>query len=271
MRAPVHGVSMDLDLTGKHALVCGASQGIGRAAAHELALLGADVTLLARRAGVLAQVRDALPVVHDAQRHALIAVDAGDTATLRAKAEALVAGHPVHVLVNNGGGPPPGLLQDAGEEALLLAYRQHVLAAQTLVGAVVPGMRRAGYGRIVNIVSTTVREPIANLGVSNVTRGAMASWAKTLANELAPLGITVNNVLPGSTDTPRIAQIAATRAEARGVPVEAMRTEMEAEIPMGRFGLPGEIAAAVAFLASPAAAYITGTSLPVDGGRIRAI
>lgn len=262
---------MDLDLTGKHALVCGASQGIGLASAIELAKLGADVTLLARRADILEQLAEQLPRMHFAQRFAWIMADASVTETLRAKVEALVSEHPVHILINNSGGPPPGTVRGASEEAFLAAYRAHLLANQTLAEAVVPGMQKDGYGRIVNIISTSVKEPIAGIGVSNVTRGAVASWAKTLARELAPHGITVNNVLPGSTHTPRIEQIIAARSQKTGDSTAAVTADMEAEIPMGRFADPSETAAAVAFLASPAASYITGINLPVDGGRTRSL
>jgi 3-oxoacyl-[acyl-carrier protein] reductase len=262
---------MDLDLTGKHALVCGSSQGIGLASAVELASLGADMTLLARRAEKLEELAGQLPRTHYAQQHGWIAVDAVDTAALRAKVDALVAERVVHVLVNNSGGPPPGTVRGADESAFLAAYRAHLLANQTLAEAVIPGMIAAGYGRIVNIISTSVKEPIPGIGVSNVTRGAVASWAKTLARELAPHGITVNNVLPGSTRTPRIEQIIAARAMKTGDSEDSLASEMEAEVPMGRFADPSEIAAAVAFLASPAASYITGINVPVDGGRTRSL
>ncbi|HXD36692.1 MAG TPA: SDR family oxidoreductase [Rhodanobacter sp.] len=262
---------MQLDLSGRHALVCGASQGIGRACAMELALLGASVTALARRADVLASVVDDLPRTHAAQRHDFLVADAGDTETLRARAEALVAATPVHILVNNSGGPPPGGILDATAAEFLDAWRKHLLANHTLAQVVIPGMRAAGWGRIVNIISTSVKEPIAGIGVSNTTRGAVASWAKTLAGELAPLGITVNNVLPGSTHTPRIEQIVAARAQKSGRDEQQVAREMASEIPMGRFADPAETAAAVAFLASPAASYITGVSLPVDGGRMRSL
>jgi 3-oxoacyl-[acyl-carrier protein] reductase len=159
----------------------------------------------------------------------------------------------------------------AAVDAFLDAYRKHLLANHVLADAVIPGMRAAGYGRIVNIISTSVKEPIAGLGVSNTTRWAVASWAKTLATELAPCGITVNNVLPGSTRTPRIEQIVATRAQKTGASVEDTQRAMESEVPMRRFADPSEIAAAVAFLASPAAGYITGINLPVDGGRTRSL
>lgn len=262
---------MDLALDGRHALVCGASQGIGRACAMELAQLGANVTLLARREEVLRGFADELPRTHAAQKHGFISADSGDTYALRAQVEALVASAPVHVLVNNSGGPQPGPVLGAAVEAFLDAYRKHLLANHVLAEVVIPGMRASGYGRIVNIISTSVKEPIAGLGVSNTTRWAVASWAKTLATELAPFGITVNNVLPGSTRTPRIEQIVATRAEKSGTSVEDTQRAMEAEVPMRRFADPSEIAAAVAFLASPAAGYITGINLPVDGGRTRSL
>lgn len=262
---------MDLDLGGRHALVCGASQGIGRACAMELAQLGANVTLLARREEVLRAFAGELPRTHAAQKHGFISVDSGDTERLRGQVEALVAGAPVQILVNNSGGPPPGPVLGATLDAFLDAYRKHLLANHVLADVAIPGMRAAGYGRIVNIISTSVKEPIAGLGVSNTTRWAVASWAKTLASELAPFGITVNNVLPGSTRTPRIEQIVATRARKTGASVEDTQHAMEAEVPMRRFADPSEIAAAVAFLASPAAGYISGINLPVDGGRTRSL
>lgn len=262
---------MQLDLGGRHALVCGASQGIGRACAIELALLGADVTVLARRAEVLAELVDSLPRTRDTQRHDRLVADAGDIDSLRQRVEALVAAAPVHILINNSGGPPPGSILDATPAQFLDAFGKHLLANHTLAQVVIPGMRDAGWGRIVNIISTSVKEPIPGIGVSNSTRGAVASWAKTLAGELAPLGITVNNVLPGSTHTPRIEQIVRVRAQKSGRSEVEVAREMAAEIPMGRFADPAETAAAVAFLASPAASYITGTSLPVDGGRMRSL
>ena len=262
---------MHLDLTGKHALVCGGSQGIGRACAIELAALGADVTLLARRADVLQQVAGELPRIHPAQTHGFIVADSDDTGGLRAKAQALVAARPVHILVNNSGGPAPGPVHGAQADAFVDAYRRHLLANHVLAESVIPGMRQAGYGRIVNIISTSVKEPIAGLGVSNTTRWAVASWAKTLATELAESGITVNNVLPGSTRTPRIEHIIRTNAEKSGRTPDQVRADMTATIPMRRFADPAEVAAAVAFLASPAAGYITGINVPVDGGRTRSL
>lgn len=262
---------MDLNLAGRHALVCGGSQGIGRACAIELAQLGAAVTVLARHPEALQAVVDALPRVHAEQVHGFVAADSGDTAGLRAAVEKLVAMRPVHILVNNSGGPPAGPAHGATVEAFLDAYRKHLVANHVLAETLIPGMQAAGYGRIVNIISTSVKEPIAGLGVSNTTRWAVASWAKTLSRELAPFGITVNNVLPGYTHTARIEQLIAKRAQASGGSAAAAQRAMEADVPAQRFAEPGEIAAAVAFLASPAAAYITGINLPVDGGRTRSL
>ena len=261
---------MDLKLDGRHALVCGASEGIGRATAHELALLGADVTVLARRGEVLREVADALPR-RDGQQHGWIAADVSQSDALHAQAQALAAGRPVHILVNNTGGPPGGPAHSAAASAYLDAFQRHLLANQLLVQAVSPGMRSDAWGRIVNVISTSVREPIPNLGVSNTVRGAVAGWAKTLSRELAPHGITVNNVLPGYTETGRIAQILKDRAAASGQSEEAVAEGMRKTVPAGRFARPAEVAAAIAFLCTPAAAYINGVSLAVDGGRMQSI
>ncbi|MFN7551538.1 MAG: SDR family oxidoreductase [Pseudomonadota bacterium] len=261
---------MDLDLSGRHALVCGASQGIGRAAAIELALLGADVTVLARRADVVRALAAELPRPREHQSHAWMAADLTEPGAA-AQVRALATQRPVQVLVNNSGGPPPGTAADAGAEDFLAAFRQHLLGGHALLQAVLPGMKAAHWGRVVNVISTSVKEPIPGIGVSNTIRGAVASWAKTLAHELGPHGITVNNVLPGSTETPRIAQIVAARARAGGRNEDMVRAEMRSHIPVGRFAHPSEVAAAIAFLASPAAAYVNGINLPVDGGRTQSL
>jgi len=261
---------MTLPLDGRHALVCGASEGIGRAAAMALAELGASVTLLARRQEQLDQALAALPRPAG-QSHGSVSADVSDSDALRAKIDALVADRPVDILVNNSAGPPGGPAHAAEAEQYLAVFRQHLIANQILVQATLPGMKSGNWGRIVNIISTSVKEPIANLGVSNTIRGAVATWAKTLAGELGPFGITVNNVLPGYTRTKRLEQIIAERAAASGTPEAEIARAMLATVPAGRFAEPEDLAAAVAFLCSPQAGYINGINLPVDGGRTRSL
>ncbi len=261
---------MQLDLTGKHALVCGASEGIGRATAQELAQLGATVTVLARRETALRDVLTQLPTPQG-QQHGLLAADLGHAETLHAQVAALCARQPVHILINNTGGPPGGPAHAASLDAYLEAFRQHLLANQTLVQAVLPGMRAARWGRIVNVISTSVYEPIPNLGVSNTIRGAVAGWAKTLSRELGADGITVNNLLPGYTRTRRLEQILSDRSAATGKSQDEVAQAMLATVPVGRFAEAEEPASVIAFLCTPAAAYINGQSLAVDGGRMQSI
>lgn len=257
---------MNLDLTNKNALVGGGSKGIGKAVAIELALLGANVTLLARNEETLqAAVKD-LDTSKGQQHHA-VAIDMGHTDMLKILAETLTKGTTYHILVNNTGGPPGGLALDAQLDSFKSAFAQHLIANQVLVQALVPGMKAAGYGRIINIISTSVKQPIPGLGVSNTIRGAVANWSKTLAGELGKYGITVNNVLPGATATERLDSIINTKSDKTGKSKTELEVEMMAEIPAARFAEPKEIAAAAAFLATPAAAYINGINVPVDGGR----
>jgi 3-oxoacyl-[acyl-carrier protein] reductase len=255
------------DLVSRRALVCGASQGIGRSSAIELARRGASVTLAARNAAALDVVLSELPR-EEGQDHSALTLDLSrpDEASSRLE-EHLEAKGPHTILVNNTGGPPGGPVFEATAEAFLAAFTAHVLSSQRIVQLLVPGMKKDGYGRIVNIVSTSVRQPIPGLGVSNTIRGAVASWAKTLAGELGPAGITVNNVLPGATRTGRLVSLIEGKSQRSGKTVAEVEGEMKATIPLQRFAEPEEVAAAVGFLASPAAAYITGVSLPVDGGR----
>ena len=261
---------MDLDLSGKHALVCGASEGIGRAAAIELARLGADVTLLARREAALLDVLSTLPA-DGQQRHGFVCADVADTAALRDSVGELARERPLHILINNTGGPPGGTAHGADVAAYLDAFNWHLVANHTLMQAALPGMRDAGWGRIVNVISTSVYEPIPNLGVSNTVRGAVASWAKTLSRELGGDGITVNNVLPGYTRTQRLDQILADRSAATGKPQDEIAKGMLASVPVGRFADAGEIGGVIAFLCTQAAAYVNGQSLAVDGGRMQSI
>lgn len=261
---------MDLSLTGKNALVCGSSRGIGKAAALELASLGANITLVARNAANLSAVREELDRSRG-QSHDFLIADFTNSADLRLKVAGLTARKTIHILVNNTGGPPGGPITQAATEAFEEAFHNHLLCNHLLVQAVIKGMTQAGYGRIINIISTSVKQPLENLGVSNTIRAAVANWAKTLSNELAPHGITVNNVLPGATDTDRLRSIIDNKAGQSGLSTEAVAEDMMREIPAGRFALPAEIGAAVAFLASPAAGYITGINLPVDGGRTKSL
>ncbi len=261
---------MNLDLSGKHALICGGSQGIGRAVAMELAQLGADVTVLARSHEKLQTVLAQLPQA-GTQTHTCIAVDMADPSALQASVEAAVRATPMQILVNNTGGPPGGPAHSARVEEYLAAFRQHLAANQILLQAVLPDMRAAGYGRVVNVISTSVKEPIDNLGVSNTVRAAVAGWAKTCSRELAPSGITVNNVLPGFTNTQRLTGLIAAKAKSSGKSETDIAHEMLAAVPAGRFAEAEEIAVVIAFLCTPAAAYVNGVSIAVDGGRTHAL
>lgn len=257
---------MDTNLIGKHALVCGSTQGIGHAVAMEFAKLGARVTLLARNADKL-KAAVAMLETSKGQQHGVVVVDMADTEALQKTLAQLMKNGPVDILVNNTGGPPPGLAHEADTTAFADAFRLHLLSYQTLVRAVVPQMKEQRSGRIINVISTSVKQPLPNLGVSNTIRGAVANWAKTLATELGPYGITVNNVLPGATSTERLAAIVKNKATKSGTSEDAASTSMKNEIPLRRFAEPEEIAYAVAFLAGPSGAYVNGINLPVDGGR----
>lgn len=258
---------MKLSLAGKIAVVSGGSQGLGLASAKELALLGASCILLARNETSLTTALASLDV-SQGQQHDYYVVDFSSPEKVQATIQAITDAQIVNILVNNSGGPSGGPILAAEGGAFMKAFEMHVVCNQVLAQAVVPGMKASGYGRIIQIISTSVKAPIKNLGVSNTIRAAVANWAKTLAGELAPFGITVNNVLPGAMTTERLKSLFKATAESRGVPVQTIADEWKAEIPMQRFGDPAEFGAAVAFLASPAAAYITGINLPVDGGRI---
>ncbi|MEM7038218.1 MAG: SDR family oxidoreductase [Bacteroidota bacterium] len=262
---------MDLNLREKHALVCGSTQGIGRAVAMELAALGANVTLLARNATKLEAVKVALPN-DGSQTHSFFTADFARPSELRESLAAWKAdAAPVHILINNTGGPPGGPAHRADVEEFRTAFNQHLVCNHTLVQALLDDMKTAGYGRVINVISTSVKQPLDNLGVSNTIRGAVANWAKTLANELGPHGITVNNVLPGATATERLFSIIRNKAAKAGSTEAEAGDKMKKAIPAGRFAQPEEVAAAIAFLASPAAAYINGINLPVDGGRTRSL
>lgn len=262
-------MTLDVSLAGKHALVCGASSGIGRATALVLGGLGASVTVLARRQDRLESTLGELSRAGAPSARVLVA-DLDVRPSLPPLLERFLSAHgPVHILINNSGGPAGGPLLYAQEEELEMAFGRLVLAPQLFVQQVLPGMEEAGYGRIVNVVSTGLREPIDNLGVSNIVRGAVGAWAKTLARELSP-GITINNVLPGYTATPRLAELRESVADATGQTAHEVTAGWLRDVPEGRLGRPEEIAQVIAFLCTPAASFVRGASIPVDGGRSRA-
>lgn len=262
---------MITDLTGKNAVVCGSTQGIGKAIAMQFAASGANVVLVARNEeslrGVLRELK-----ADKKQNHNFIVADFSEPETLREKMKNFVSENkPVHILVNNTGGPKGGEIYKAETGEFESAFRQHLVCNQIMVQAVCEGMKSEKYGRIINIISTSVKQPIKNLGVSNTIRAAVANWAKTLSVELGPFGITVNNILPGATKTERLYSIFEARSKASGKSVDEIEAEFLAEIPANRFAEAEETAYAAAFLASPLAGYINGINLPVDGGRLNCL
>lgn len=262
---------MNLDLKNKTALVCGSTQGIGKATAIELSKMGANVILLARNEAKLKEAMKDLDHTHG-QHHGILVADFSKPSELKAViTEYVNKGKKINILVNNSGGPKGGAIKDADPEEFLLAFNQHLICNHILVQALYPVMKEEGYGRIINVISTSVKQPLPNLGVSNTIRGAVANWSKTLANELGGFGITVNNVLPGATNTARLQTIAQIKADQFNETVDDVFTEMASETPMKRIAQPEEIAAAIAFLASPAASYINGINVPVDGGRTKSL
>lgn len=256
---------MNLELNNKNALVCGSTQGIGKATAMALAEEGANITLLARNEEKLKKVLAELP---QHRNHSYIIADFSNPDSLKAQLEDK---GDFHILVNNTGGPKSGLLHSASIEEFTNAFNMHVVCNQILAQACLPFMKSEGFGRIINVISTSVKEPIPGLGVSNTIRNAVANWAKTLAGELASHGITVNNVLPGFTDTSRLDQIIKIKAEREGTSEAEMENIMKSYVPAKRFAKPEETADAITFLASARAAYINGINLPVDGGRTKSL
>ncbi|MEN0065874.1 MAG: SDR family oxidoreductase [Myxococcota bacterium] len=259
-----------LSLTSRHALVCGASQGIGAATARAFAAAGATLTLLARTASKLEAMVEPLKAAGAPAVHVLVA-DLDDREAFEGAVTAWLQAHgPVHIVVHNTGGPKGGPLLEASTDAIEGAIGRHLLTAHRLLQLTLPGMRSAGYGRFIQVLSTSVREPIDRLGVSNLTRAAVASWAKTMSREL-PSGVTINNVLPGFTDTERLDQLMGAAAERTGTTPDRVREAWIATVPEGRLAHPDETASVILFLASEGASYVRGTSIPVDGGRLRSI
>ena len=260
---------MNLDLNNKRALVCGSSAGIGKATAIEFAKMGVSVTLLARNEEKLKEVLSELPS-NQQQEHDYLVADFSDPELLK-ELLANKLNKQYHILVNNTGGPKGGPIFDAEISEFENAFKQHLQCNHILAQAVVPGMKEVGYGRIINIISTSVKQPIEGLGVSNTIRGAVASWSKTLASELGPYGITVNNVLPGATSTDRLDQIMVNIGKKMNTSAKEAESFMKSIIPAKRFAKPEEIANAIVFLSSDAAGYINGINLPVDGGRTKSL
>lgn len=256
---------MNLDLNGKNALVCGSTQGIGFATAQELVNLGATVTLVARNEERLI---DAISRLSNPEKHQYLVADFNFPDKLETVINNhLEEGNSYEILINNTGGPAGGLAIDAGIDQYRIAFNQHLICNHILATALVPGMKSSGYGRIINVISTSVKIPLNGLGVSNTIRGAVANWSKTLANELGQFNITVNNVLPGATSTARLSSIVENKAEKLGKSTSDIMDSFKSQVPMKRVGKPEEVANAISFLASPAANYINGVNLPVDGGR----
>ena len=258
---------MELGLQNKNALVCGSTQGIGKATAISLAKEGVNITLIARNETVLQEVLKELPQ-NGQQKHGYLVADFSKPDQVK---EVVSTNKRFHILINNTGGPKSGAIINASVEEFSAAFQMHVLVNQILVQAVVPFMKKQCFGRIINIISTSVKEPIPGLGVSNTIRNAVANWSKTMAGELAEFGITMNNVLPGFTDTARLDQIIKIKAAGANTSEEKMAQIMKDYVPAKRFAKPEETANAVTFLASDSASYITGVNLPVDGGRTKSL
>ena len=260
---------MNIDLTGKHAVVCGSTQGIGMEAALKLSQLGASITLVARNEMKLKEVLGKL-TPHD--KNDYIVADFSRPSDLMEKVNSWASKHTANILVNNTGGPKGGPIIDAAVSEFIGAFNNHLICNHIMVKALWKGMKEEGYGRIINVISTSVKQPLDGLGVSNTVRGAVANWSKTLANELGQYNITVNNVLPGATNTSRLQSIAESKAaQSSGLDYEEIMAVMAAQSPMKRIAEPEEIANAIAFLSSPAASYINGINVPVDGGRTKSL
>ncbi len=262
---------MNLGLINKYALVCGSTQGIGKATAIALADEGVNVTLLARNEEQLKLVLNELSK-KESQNHTYIIADFSKPEEVKNVLEEFInSNHGFHIVINNTGGPKSGMIHQATPKEFTNAFQMHVIVNQLVAQTVLPFMKKEGFGRIINVISTSVKEPIPGLGVSNTIRNAVANWSKTMAEELAAFGITVNNVLPGFTDTARLDQIITIKAKRANTSEEDMAEIMKSYVPAKRFAKPEETAAAITFLTSEKASYITGINLPVDGGRTKSL
>ena len=258
-------------LKGFNALVCGSTSGIGQATAIEFSNLGANVTLFARNEKKLKSTIAKLKINGD-QSHQYLVGDFDDDASIKTTITNHVQnGNKYHILINNSGGPKGGPIIQANPDEFVNGFNRHLICNHILFQALHSGMKNFNYGRVINIISTSVKQPIPGLGVSNTIRGAVASWAKTLSFEVGEDGITVNNILPGFTDTERLSSLIKSRTDASGNSEQEVANSMLAQVPAGRFGKPEETAKAIAFLASPTAGYNNGVSLAVDGGRLSCI
>ena len=259
---------MNLSLKGYNALICGSTSGIGKSSAQELASLGASITLFARNKQKLDDTLKTLKQ-DKGQVHKILIADFNNTAYLKQLIDSHIEeGNKYHILINNSGGPKGGPIEKADISEFLEAFNRHLICNHIISQALLPFMKKNAYGRIINIISTSVKQPIQGLGVSNTIRGAVASWSKTLSFEVASNGVTVNNILPGFTKTERLNSLISAKASSQNKPNKEIEESMKKQIPAARFGLPQETAKAVAFLSSPDSGYINGVNLAIDGGRL---
>ena len=263
---------MDLGLQGRIALVAASGRGLGRATAERLAMEGAHVAICDKDASVLEAARAAVSQAGGGGQVSAYAVDLTQPGDIQRLVEEVRRDlGPIAILVTNSGGPPPGRFDDATDEKWEAAYRLTFLSAVRLIRASLPDMKAQRWGRVINFTSRAIKEPIDGLMISNAVRLAVVGMAKTLAAEVAEYGITVNNLGPGPTTTDRAIELAAQRARSKGIAVEDELASTARSIPLGRLARPEEQAAVAAFLASDLAGYITGVSLLVDGGAVRAL
>tara|TARA_B100000287_G_scaffold357203_1_gene348375 strand:- start:1954 stop:2760 length:807 start_codon:yes stop_codon:yes gene_type:complete len=256
-------------LKGYRALICGASKGIGKAAAQSMAKAGADLIICSRSKEVLNQLCSELNNLGASSAKAL-SLDLEDTANVEKYVSELLLDGPIHILINNASGPPGGPLLETEIEEFVPAFKRHLHASHTITKMLIPGMEKSGMGRIVNVISTSVREPIENIGLSNTLRGAMASWSKSLSRELPPC-ITINNILPGFTDTDRLNSLAKSISDKTGKDISEIQQKWLEQVPIKRLINPQETALAITFLCLPSSGGIRGVSMAVDGGRMRSI